>query len=246
MNQTISVIIIEDDEEALTYLSSLLEELFSNIDIIATCGNIKDSIKLLNNLNPELVFMDIELTDGDAFQILNATNNYDFEVIFVTAHNNYIEKSIEYYAFSFLTKPIDITKLNNLVKRYINLKKRFFTKQKYVQLKELILESKLLINTGNKHISLNINDIVKCKAEGNYCLFSITNKSTHLASKPLKYYENLLLEKGFFRANRSTLINIRKIHSIYKKETIILDNKEKIMVSARNKSKLSELIKNLS
>ncbi len=246
MNTIIPAIIIEDEKEAAIFLSDTLKKRFDDIEIIATSNNIKDSITLLNNFNPELVFMDIELIDGDAFQILDAIGHYDFEVIFVTAYSNYMEQALAYYAFNFLIKPIEIQYLHNIVERYISLKKRLFTEQKYLYLREFLTKSKLLINIGDEHIAININDIIKCKADGNYCLFLAVNKSTYLASKSLKYYEGLLSEKGFFRANRSTLINIKHIHSIYKKEAIILSNKEKIIISVRNKPKLSELIKNLS
>ncbi|PKV49985.1 LytTR family two component transcriptional regulator [Aquimarina sp. MAR_2010_214] len=246
MNQIISAVIIEDEEEAFTYLKATLEKHFCNINIIGSSNNAKNAIDILNNLNPELVFMDIELPDGNAFQILDAINNYDFEVIFVTAHSNYIEKAIAYYAFNFLTKPIEVKQLINIIKRYIHLKKRLFTKQKYILLKEFLTESKLLIQTGNEHIAININDIIKSEADGNYSHFTMADKSTYLASKSLKYYENLLLEKGFFRANRSTLVNIEHIRSIYKKQALILSNKEKVIVSIRNKSKLSEIINYLS
>ncbi len=246
MNSTISTVLIEDNKEAANYLSSILKTHFHNIEIIATSDNVRDSITLLNNHSPEIVFMDIELIDGDAFQVLDAIDHYDFEVIFISAHNNYIEKSMEYYALNFLTKPIEVDQLINVLKRYRNLKKRLFTKQKYITLKEFLTESRLLIHTGNEHIALDISTIIKCEADGNYCLFSLSNKSNYLASKPLKYYESLLFEKGFFRANRSTLVNIKHIHSIYKKEALVLSNKEKIIVSVRNKPKLSELIKSLS
>ncbi|MDH7446925.1 LytR/AlgR family response regulator transcription factor [Aquimarina sp. 2201CG14-23] len=242
MNKGISVVIIEDEKESLEFLSKTLVENFKEIEIVGNSDNIQDSIKLLKQQNPELVFMDIELIDGNSFQILDEIKNYEFEIIFTTAHNNYIEKAMEYYAFNFLSKPIDVSKLKNIVQRYINLKDRVFTKQKYDLLKGFLTESRLLIHTGNEHIAVDIDNIIKCEADGNYTYFVTTNKSKYLASKSLKHYESLLISKGFFRANRSTLINIKHIASIYKKEAIILTNKEKIIVSVRNKSKLSDLI----
>ncbi len=246
MSKTISAIVIEDEKEALNYLLSILKNHFNEIEIIGTSDTIKNSIKILNNSAPELVFMDIELLDGDAFEILDSVKNHNFEVIFITAHNNYLKKAIEYYAFNFLTKPIDIDHLKKVINRYIELKKRLYTKQKYVLFKEFLSESKLLINTGNEHIAIDTDKIIQCEADGNYTILITSEKEKFLASKALKYYENLLLEKGFFRANRSTLINIKHIHSIYKKESITLSNKEKVIVSVRNKSKLSELIKQLA
>ncbi len=246
MNKTISAVIIEDEEEALNYLSSILEKHFNEIEIIGTSGSIKSAIKLLDENSPELVFMDIELIDGDSFAVLDAAKNHNFEVIFISAHNDYIEKAIGYYAFNFLTKPIDIDRFKKVINRYIELRNRLYTKQKYVLFKEFLSESRLLINTGNEHVSIETDEIIQCEADGNYTLFTTSKKEKYLASKSLKYYEGLLSEKGFFRANRSTLINIKHIQSIYKKESIVLSNKEKVIVSVRNKSKLSELIKQLA
>ena len=148
-----------------------------------------------------------------------------------------------YYTFNFLSKPIEINRLKNTVQRYINLKDRLFTKQKYTLFREFITESRLLIHTGNEHIAVDLDKIIKCEADGNYTHFLTMDSIKYFASKSLKHYENLLITKGFFRANRFTLVNIKHISSIYKKETIILSNKDKIIVSVRNRSKLSDLIK---
>ncbi|MDY8136929.1 LytTR family DNA-binding domain-containing protein [Aquimarina sp. 2201CG5-10] len=242
----VSVVVIEDEKEAFENLSNVLIKNFKEIEVIGNSDNVQDSIELLNCAKPELVFMDIELVDGNAFQILDKIENYDFEIIFTTAHNNYLEKAISYYAFHFLTKPLEVDKLKKVVTRYLDLKNRLFTQQKYKLLMEFINESRLLVQVGNEHIAIDLNDIVKCEADGNYTHFLTTGKVRYLASKPLKYYEKLLIERGFFRANRFVLINIKHIRSIYKKEAIVLANNEKIVVSVRNKSKLSELIKYLS
>ncbi|WP_405207733.1 LytR/AlgR family response regulator transcription factor [Aquimarina sp. LLG6339-5] len=246
MISEIPVILIEDDIEAKAHLSKLLTHYFSNINIITSADNVKDAITYINQNNPEIVFMDIKLVDGNAFEILDAVNSYDFEVIFVTAHADYLQQAISYYAFNFITKPIDEEHLKNVIDRYIKLKDRFFTKKKYTLFKEFLSDSKLLVNTGNEHISLDIAKILRCEADGNYTFFVMDTKEKHMVSKSLKYYETLLSKKGFFRANRSTLINIKHINSIYRKESIILSDKEKVIVSARNKSKLSDLIKQLT
>ncbi len=246
MKQTISAVIIEDEEEATIYLTSILQKLCDSIQIIATSNCVIDAIKILNSTTPELVFMDIKLLDGDAFQILDAIHDYNFEVIFITAYSDYLEKALEYHAFNFVQKPIDTAKLKNIVQRYIRLKDRLFTKQKYIVFKEFMTESRLLIYTGNEHNLLEIDSIIKCCADGNYTIFTTKHKRDYLASKPLKYYEELLSEKGFFRASRSVLVNIKHIQSIYKKESLVLSNNEKVIVSTRNKSKLTNLIKELA
>ena len=237
------IIIIEDDKKSSEYLSEILEQNFPEIDIIGYSDNVKDSVILLNTTSPEIVFMDIELLDGNAFQILDHINNYDFEVIFTTAYDNYLEKSIAYYAFNFIKKPLETDKITMAVERYRSLKHRLFNKQRYDLLKEFIIQSRLLLHTGDEHIAINLDDVLFCEADGNYTLFLTSSDKKIHASKSLKYYENLLSDRGFFRANRSHLINTKHIASIYKKESVTLTSGQNIIISVRNRSKLTELIK---
>ena len=190
--------------------------------------------------------MDIELADGTAFQILDTIVNYDFEVVFITGHQSYIQTAIEYYAFHFLTKPVDISQLSNIIERYTNIRDRFFSKLKYDFLKEYLQQSQLLVNTGNEHISVDLNNLITCQADGNYTIFQTQDEQKYFVSRSLKYYENLLKHKGFFRPNRQVLINIKHIRSVYKKESITLSNNKKIIVSVRNRTELAELLKDLS
>jgi len=244
----IKTIIIEDNAQTQEYLSSILIKNLNSIEIVGFAISVEESIKLINKEKPELVFMDIELTDGYSFEIFNSISYTDFEVIFITAYDNYIKKAIDHYAFSFIMKPVNSSKLIEIVTRYISLKERMFTKSKYELLTNFITskDSRFLIHVGNQHISIKVKDIIKCQADGNYTCFYLNNNKTYLASKSLKYYEGLLIEKGFFKAHRSVIINIDYISSIYKKETIILTNNDKVNVSVRNKSNLINLINKFS
>lgn len=244
----INTIIIEDDSHAQEYLASLLKKNFSQLEFQGFADSIQKSVELIETVKPELVFMDIELTDGLSFEIFNRINYQDFEVIFVTAFENFIQKAIDHYAFSYIIKPIEETKVVNTVNRYLRLQERLFSKKKIELLSNFIEknDARFLLHIGNEHISVKVGDIVKCEADGNYTRIVLMDGKEHLASNYLKYYEDLLEHKGFFKAHRSVLINISFIASIYKKETIVLANGDKIHVSTRNKSRLSELIESLS
>ncbi|MFD2561665.1 LytR/AlgR family response regulator transcription factor [Aquimarina rubra] len=246
MINSISAIIIEDEKDAQEFLVSILQKNFPNIAIEGLYDNVKDGIKNIQVIEPELVFMDIELTDGSGFDILDNLTNHNFEIIFISAHSEYLKKSLEYHAFNYITKPFEPKKLSTVINRYVQLKERLFSKQKYILLREFMTDSKLFLNTGSEHVVIHLKDVVKCVADGNYCHFHMIQKSSYMVSEPLKYYEDLLEKKGFFRANRSTLVNINHIHSIYKKEAIILNTKEKIRVSVRTRSNLAKLIKNFT
>jgi len=244
----ISAIIIEDNIESQEYLIDIIQTNFPNIKLLGYASSITASIQLINQSNPELVFMDIELTDGLSFEIFDTIKNPSFEVIFITAFQNFLQKALEHFALSYITKPIDSSKLIATINHYLQLKQRLFSIEKINLVKELTQsrDGHILVQTTNEHILLKIATIIKCEAEGNYTYISLENGEKLLASKSLKYYNDILPASSFFRAHRSILINICFIQSIYKKETIILSNKDKVHVSTRNKSKLLELIQLLS
>ena len=244
----ISAIIIEDNIEAQEYLSDLLKTHFLDIQILGYASSITQSILLINQHHPELVFMDIELTDGLSFEIFNTIKKPSFEVIFITGFQDFIQKALDHFALSYITKPIDPSKLIAVINHYIQLKQRLFSIEKFELLKSLTQnkDGQLLIQTTNEHILIKTASIIKLEADGNYTFLYLDDGRKLLASKAMKYYESLLPKASFFKAHRSTIININCIVSIYKKETIILNNNDRIHVSTRNKSKLTELIQLLS
>lgn len=248
MNTLLKTVIVEDDLHAQEYLSLILARHLPEVEIIGYADSIRDSAKLINEKRPELVFMDVELTDGLSFEIFDKIDQYDFEVIFITGHDNYIQKAIDHYAFSFVVKPVVAEKIVEIVQRYMKLKERMFSLGKYQELNKYLQrdDSMLLIHVGTSHLSIEVDNIVKLVADGNYTIFHMENGKTHMASKSLKYYAELLTHKNFFKVNRSVLINVRFIKSIYKKETIILKNGDKLNVSVRNKPQMTALIKMLS
>ncbi|MDC8002564.1 LytTR family DNA-binding domain-containing protein [Aureisphaera galaxeae] len=250
MNEALKIntIIVEDDVRSQEYLLDFINTDLPNIEVIGCAESIKDAVSLIQRKDPELIYMDIELKDGYCFRIFEHFPKPNFEVIFVTAFDNLIQKAMDHYAFSYIIKPIDPQKLIDATHRYLKLKERLFNQHKLESFSNFLFnkDSRFLVQVGNEHISIAIKEIVKCEAQGNYTLFFLEDGKTHLASKSLKYYESLLTEKGFFKPHRSVIINIDFIKSIYKKETIILTTKEKIHVSVRNKPSLTRLINALS
>lgn len=248
MSNQINAIIIEDNIEAQEYLSNIIQDHFSTIHILGYATSVQQSIQLINKTDPELVFMDIELTDGLSFEIFDTIKTPSFEVIFITAFENFMQKALDHFALSYITKPIDTPKLIAAIHHYLQLKQRLFTIKKFELLRDLTQNKngKLFIQTTNEHVLIKIEMIIKLEAEGNYTSIFLNDGRKLLASKVMKYYESLLPKVSFFRAHRSAIININCIASIYKKETIILTNNDKVHVSVRNKGKLMELIQLLS
>ncbi|MEO1011815.1 MAG: LytTR family DNA-binding domain-containing protein [Bacteroidota bacterium] len=238
--------IVEDDEMAVDHLISILSNNLSNISVMGIAKNVSTSIHLLNKIKPDLVFMDIKLQGGTAFDVLDKVEKKDFDVVFVTAHDEFLRRAIEHYAFYYLLKPFDKGKLLEIIAKYedsVHRRKRLMGRN-YGDLQTFLRseDSKLLISTGYEHVFIRTEEIVKCVADGNYTHFHLTDSRRYHAYHPLKYFEQLLEEKGFFRASRKQLINLNYVKSIYKRETLILTDGEKITIATRNKGKLSRLI----
>lgn len=244
----IKTLIIENDLNAIDLLKTLIQETRSDIEISGIATSIKEGISLIIKVNPDIIFLDIELDDGLGFELLDVVDTTLFEVIFITAHDTYYKSALEHFAFSYLLKPFDLNTLQKSIDRYLNIRARYAKENKYVHFKEFLKETntKILLPIGNKNISVAIDDIFSCHSDGNYTKIHLKDKKKLLVSHRLKHFEELFNQKGFFRANRQCLINTKHISYIYKKETVILINDEKIHVSTRNKSSLQHLINTLS
>jgi len=248
MNKEVRCLIIEDQKEASDFLSKIIQEHLNNIELIGVATTVKDSIDSIKQLKPELVLMDIELPDGNAFEILDVFTNPDFEVIFTTGHSEFMEKALEYFAFSYLTKPFEIQQLVKIIDRFLQKREKLFTDFKIKIFKDFILEqgTKFLLHIGAEHIAIDLKSVIFCKADGNYTIFHMESGEKLMASHPLKYYEKLLLHKKLLRLNRFVLINTLHIKSIYKKEAILLSDNSRIQIGARQKDLLSKLIKDIN
>ena len=247
MGESISTIIIENEEAAYKQLQAAITAV-GGIQNFGMAKTVRDGLALIKKTQPDIVLMDIELDDGLAFDILNQLDRTDFDVVFVTAFNSYYEKAMEHFAFNYLLKPIEPGALSKVIDRYRQVKARFLEDSRYEQFRAFIREqnSQILLQVGHEHISVQLDDILRCQADGNYTLVYFVDRDPMLVSHTLKHYHELLMERGFFRANRYDLINTRHIKSIYKKETVILKPGEKIHVSAKYKEDLAHLIKALT
>ncbi|BFP41743.1 LytTR family DNA-binding domain-containing protein [Flavobacteriaceae bacterium GF1] len=240
-------VVIEKENESGSFIN--LKELLDNnsfeIEVKGRASTVKEGIHLIKTLKPDLLFLDIELDDGLGFEVLEQFPNPTFEVIFITAFDNYYKQAFEHFAFAYIEKPFHTSTLERVLNRF------FLKEIKPLQkTKELLsyldkTNASILVQSGNIHHLFLLEEIIFLKAEVNYTTFFLTKQRKVLANKGLIYYQKLLKGKGFFKANRSVLLNISHIKSIYKKEMIILRNKEKITVSVRNRAHLSSLIETL-
>ncbi len=242
----INAIIIENEFNSLNYLLKILNN-HQDVLILGIANSVKDGQKLIETTSPNIIFLDIELDDGSAFDLLNNIKIKTFEIIFTTAYDNYYKNAFQHFALNYLLKPIDPKELNIVLSHYKNTSPKY-NLNKIDQFKNFIKsdQSKILLNTGSNYIFVLLDEIIYCKANQNFTIFQLTSGESKIISNSLKYYSDLLTEKNFFKANRSFLANMIHIKKIIKRESIEMTNGEIISVSTKNRQNLNKMIKSLS
>lgn len=211
--EKIKTFIIDDEKNARETLKILFKKYFPEVDIIGEADSIKTGIELLNNKSADLVFLDIEFPTGTGFDILAGINKIDFDIIFVTAFDQYAIDAFRFSAVDYILKPVKI----NIFKEAIN---KFKQKRKY---KDKDQKFRILIDNFNNNIHrivlptrkgfivVKIKDIIRCEGDRNYTNFFFVNNKPMLVSRTIKEFEELLTNHNFFRIHQSHLVNINHI-----------------------------------
>jgi two-component system LytT family response regulator len=203
-------------------------------------------------MKPSIVFLDIEMPGMNGFQLLEKIGEFNFEVIFVTAYNEYMINALRISALDYLLKPVDTEELKNAITR---LRKKILLSEKFVHTKEQLAllgdtlkephaPKRLALATLQGIIFLKINEIIRVEALSNYSTFYLVNKQKIMVSKTLKEFEPILVMQNFFRVNRSCIVNTDYIIK-YKNEdggVLELQDGTEIGVGPHRKNELVELL----
>jgi two-component system LytT family response regulator len=249
----ITAILIDDDINLRNGMKGLLSLYAPEITIIGEADSVASGVEAIEKLNPQVVFLDIQLNDGTGFDILEklATRNgkTTSHIVFITAHEQYAIKAFRFSALDFLLKPVDPDELKKVIEK---IKSVLEKSDNYAHI-DLLLENIRKKVDNFKRIALSnsdgihlfeISDIIRCESEDNYTKFFIRNSKPILISKTLKEYEEMLTEHGFVRVHQSHLINLAFLKSYIKKEggyAIMTDNST-IPISQRKKEQLQEIL----
>lgn len=209
-------------------------------------------LKSIADVNPDLLFLDVELDDGTGMDLLSKLSIINFQVIFVTAHNKYAIDAFRFSAIDFLLKPIDSVELIEAFDRVIkHIKNSFLQDQLQVMQESLtkitLKEKKIVLKDSNSIYFVNVTDIIRCESDGQYTEFYIENTKKIVISKSLKEYEEMLESYGFIRPHHSHLININKILRFNKGDggTLVMQNNDEIPVSHRKKAQILQILDSL-
>ncbi|MBL7743973.1 MAG: response regulator transcription factor [Chitinophagaceae bacterium] len=247
----IRTILIDDEPRGLSSLQKLLQMNCAEIDIISCCGHADDAKEKITSLRPDLVFLDIAMPETNGFELLQKLPVIDFEIIFVTAHSNYMTQAFRFSAVDYLLKPVEEDLLTEAVKR---AGKRIEEKGGSLQIETLLhnirhkntpQKIKLCIPSIRGFQVVEINEIIYCEASSNYTNFHFTNRPSICASKAIHEYEELLADSNFVRVHKSFVVNLEHVKEYIRGEggSVILSNNYEVEVSRRKKDMLMTRMK---
>jgi two-component system LytT family response regulator len=244
--QYLKAYIIEDEIASFENLSQILKKYCSNVLLIGNATTIKDAVAELPALDPDLVFLDIELPQENGFQLFNYFPKHSFDVIFTTAYSEYAVKAFNYSAIHYILKPIDIHELQKALEKVVSKSTQLALEDQFAIWMDAIENrlNKIVLPTYEGLHFVDVGDIIWCEAKSNYTHFHIYGHENLLVSKSLKVYEEILSSKAFFRASRSSLININHIvHcSNHKRMELTMSNGSIVLLSERRKASFKELV----
>ena len=252
----ITAILIDDDKHLREGLKVLLARYTNDIDIIGEAESVKTGIIAIEKLQPQVIFLDIHLSDGTGFDVLEQVKKTNGKIashiVFITAHEKYAVKAFKFSALDFILKPIDPEELQDTIVKI----KEISSSIKSFDHIDLLLENirkkvdnfkRIALSTSDGIHLFEVADIIRLEAKGNYTEFFIKNNKPVLISKTLKEYDEMLTEQGFERIHQSHLINLSFLKSYIKTDGgyVIMADNTNIPIAQSKREKLQELIKSL-
>ncbi len=247
-SKTISCIIVDDESSARTIMKSFIEKYCPSLRIVGIAENIIEAKQLITQKKPQLVFLDIEMPHGTAFDLLDKFVKVPFHIIFITAYAQYAVQAFNIASAKYLLKPIDI---DALVAAVTDITTRIQTEEKS-QLTHILLENlrnkqmqKVIIPLIDGFEIIETNEILYIKADDNYSEFYLASGKKIVACKKLKFYEDNLSDHGFLRIHRSTIVNLDKIKKYQKGKggVLVLHDGTHLDVSQSRKNSLLDIFK---
>ena len=239
----INYVLIDDEPKNVKILRAMLDEFCPEIQYLGSASGVADGEALIRKDQPGLVFLDIQLSHENAFDLLDRLMPVEFEVIFVTAYNEYAVKAFRYAALDYLLKPVNIEELTAAVAK-ASQQMRLRNVNRQLQNLLFNLRSpeaaayKLAIPNADSLSFINVGEIIRCEANGGYTQFFMTNGEKVLSTKTIGEYEDLLPSDIFLRIHSKHIINVQHIKKYHKGRGgfVEMEGSEMIEVSARRKT----------
>lgn len=236
-------IIVDDEPKNIRILRGLLEEFCPNISIIGEANSAEEAIPLIRSLQPDLLFLDIEMPFGNAFDLIDRIKPVDFEIIFITAFDEYTLRAFKYSALDYLLKPVNIEELKEAVQKaatrieHKNINKQLTNLLFNLQKGPVALQRIALPDKDGAMLFVELSDISYLEAKRGYTYVYTKDKQVYISSRTIKEYEDILPGELFFRVHNSSIINLKRIKKYHKGRggLVEMEDGTSLEVAARRK-----------
>lgn len=233
----LKALLVEDELYIRKGLKTMIESLDKNVIILGECESVKEAVVVTKSTQPDLIFLDINLTDGNAFDFLEQTHELNFKVIFITAYEQYALQALKNGAVDYILKPVDIEELENAIDKAISIEATIQKEQLNIVKNQLINKQKnrLVLRMQEGLQIIDFDSLVYCQSDKGYTSFYLNNGKSYLASKSIKEFESQLPTKNFMRTHQSYIVNLNFVDRYDKNGYIFLKSGEQIPVASRRK-----------
>ena len=244
----LKAIIIDDEPDCCESLAILLERFCPEVKVSAICYSGDKALAAIQDIKPQLVFLDIEMPYMNGFELLEKLPAIDFELVFTTSYDQYAIKAFRFSALDYLLKPIEREELQKAVKKVVSRTQSPLPQQLEILLQKINQTSnpiqRIALPTMEGLRLVPVSSIIYCASEGNYTIFFMKDKQKIVASRPLKEAEEMLAEHSFFRVHHSYIVNMNEIEKFVKTDGgyLIMSDGSNVDVS---RSKKEFLLKKL-
>lgn len=240
-------VIIDDDELARRVLSRILKQVRSEIELLGEADSVASGIQMIEELKPNLVFLDIDMPDGTGFDLIEKLNKVNFKLIFATSYSDYAIRAFKYSAFDYILKPVLAENVLATIERLpeipvLDRKEQIQSLHESFSRNHHNSDHTIALPELNGFAIIQINSIVRCEGERNYTRVFYRDGSSVLISRTLLDFDQLLVDKGFFRIHRSHLINLNCVHRYLKTDGGVVEmcDKSVLRISPKFKDELLE------
>jgi two-component system, LytTR family, response regulator len=244
------VLIIDDENRTRSLIAKMIDSFGFDVDTIPEGENVQSGIKAIEKHNPDIVLLDIQMPDGTGFDVIRSIGNKNFEVIFITAHEEFAIKAIKFSALDYLLKPVDASELKAALEKALELVDSEKSNGQFDALHSNIQSNekrRLVLKTQESVHVVDLEQIIRCEADRNYTSFFLKDSKKILVSKTLKEYETLLAAHNFLRVQQSHLINIDYVDRYDKKNggAVVMKDGSEVPLSPAKREVFFKRLENL-
>ena len=244
------ILIIDDENRTRSLIAKMIDSFGFDVETIPDGENVQSGIKAIEKHNPDVVFLDIQMPDGTGFDVIRAIENKTFEVIFITAHEEFAIKAIKFSALDYLLKPVDAGELRAALEKALDLVGTDNNIPQFDALNSNIQKSekrRLVLKTQESVHVVDLDHIIRCEADRNYTSFFLLDNKKILVSKTLKEYETLLSSHNFLRVQQSHLINVDYVDRYDKKNggAVVMKDGSEVPLSPAKREVFFKRLENL-